>query len=453
MAIDIRMPEVSADITEADVVAWLIEPGETVQAGEVLLEIETEKSTVEIESPATGVLTEILVAEGTSAVAVGTVLARLEPSEAAQEAPERQPDAAVVDPVASEPPPRDGAADDSATQTTRTVPPEASPAPSGQLDGAASSSPEPAATALARRLADQAGLELGDVEGSGAHGRITRADVEERIGGAPESTPARDESPPRPASSSSAPTPTPTSRPSDPTLAQATRPGRESTRVPLTRMRRTIAARLSDSKRTIPHFYLAVDCEIDSLLEVRRQLNETSGAQYKISVNDFIVRATALALREVPAANVTFDEDALIQHVAADVAVAVATDGGLITPIVRDADLKGLADISAEVRALAMRARAGKLSPRDYQGGSFSVSNLGMYGIDSVYAIVNPPHSGILGVGQGRAAAVVRDGEIAPATVMTCTLAADHRAVDGAVGAQWLAAFKRMIESPLEMSL
>ncbi|MDH4016338.1 MAG: 2-oxo acid dehydrogenase subunit E2 [Actinomycetota bacterium] len=419
MAIDIRMPEISADVEEADVLSWLVAVGETVQAGDVLLEIETDKSTVEIESPATGVLTEILVGDDTPGVAVGTLLARLDVAEGAEVAPATpasQPKAA-------------GDRADAAAEPAPTPTPEPEPPPTG--------GPEPAATALARRIAGQQGVELAGVTGSGARGRITRADVEERLdrpaestGPAPRPAPGRERSPAPPAPL-----------------------GEGSTRVPLSRMRRTIAARLSESKQTIPHFYLAADCRVDALLEARRQLNETLEGDYKVSVNDFIVRATAVALRLVPAANVSFDGDALIHHGTVDVAVAVATDGGLITPIIRNADRKGLADISTEVRDLAARARAGKLSPKDYQGGSFSVSNLGMYGIDSVYPIVNPPHAGILGVGQGQPMPVVEGGEVVPATVMTCTLAADHRAIDGAVGAEWLATFKRLIESPLEMSL
>jgi len=423
MAIEIRMPEISADITEADVLAWLVRPGEAVRAGDVLLEIETDKSTVEIESPADGVVTEILVGDDTLGVAVGTLLARLEAS-GASAAPDdtaatqpKAPAAAANAPAAPDAPPDEAA-------------PDVAPTHEPLEDG-------PTATALARRIADQAGVALGGVMGTGARGRITRADVEDRIDG-DEATTAPG---PGPAREGEGSTPVPTSA------------GEGSTRVPLSRMRRTIAERLSESKQTIPHFYLAADCQLDALLEARKQLNATLEGGYRISVNDFVVRAAALALQLVPAANVSFDGDAMIHHGTVDVAVAVATEGGLITPILRNADRKGLAEISAEVRDLAGRARAGKLSPKDYQGGSFSVSNLGMYGIDVVYPIVNPPHSGILGVGQGEPRPVVRDGIVVPATVMTCTLAADHRAVDGAVGAEWLATFKRLIESPLEMSL
>ncbi len=423
MPIDIRMPEIAADIEEADVLAWLVAPGESVRAGDVLLEIETEKSTVEIESPHDGVLVEIIVGDDTSGVAVGTVLARLEPSNAAAaEAPSTesaQPNAPSSETASAAPSP----------EPASPVPTE-SAAPGPEADA-------PTATALARRIADQAGVELRDLTGTGAHGRITRADVEDRIGGDPPE-PATAPAPPPPAAAPPTP-PAPLSE--------------GSTREPLSRMRRTIAQRLGESKRDIPHFYLAADCRIDALLEARRQLNDTLEGDYKVSVNDFVVRAAAVALRLVPAANVSFDTDALIHHGTVDVAVAVATEGGLITPIVRNADRKGLADISAEVRDLATRARAGRLSPKEYSGGSFSVSNLGMYGIDSVYAIVNPPHAGILGVGQGEPRPVVEGGTVVPATVMTCTLSADHRAIDGAVGAEWLATFKRLIESPLEMSL
>jgi pyruvate dehydrogenase E2 component (dihydrolipoamide acetyltransferase) len=277
-----------------------------------------------------------------------------------------------------------------------------------------------AATPIARRLAERSGIDLEAVTGTGSGGRIVKADVE--------------------AASEKAAAPLP---------AAGSREG-ASTLVPLSRMRRTIASRLAEAKRTIPHFYLSADCEIDRLLETRARLNDE---ERRISVNDFVVRAAALALVEVPEANVSFSDEGIVRYEQVDVAVAVATEGGLIAPVVRGADRKELVELSREIRDLAARAREGTLAPREYQGGTFTVSNLGMYGVGSVYPILNPPQSCILGVGAGTKKPVVRDGELAVGTVMTLTLSADHRAVDGALGARLLAAVKRRLEDPLEMLL
>ncbi len=411
------MPELSSDMTEADLVSWLVKPGDHVEAGELIAELETEKSTVEFESPVSGTLVEILVSEGTNGVEIGTVIALFEPDDEAVAAAEPVPGSAP-EPEAAAPPP---------------APPPPAPAPT--------SIPEPdsdvPATALARRVAEQSSVDLRAVTGTGRGGRIVKADVQAAAASVAKTS--------FPSSiSSSSPTPAPASTP---VRADSEIP---STSVPLSRMRRTIATRLTESKQTIPHFYLSVECEIDHLLEMRARFK---AQDRRISVNDFVVRAAALALVEVPEANVSWGEDALIRYERADVAVAVATEGGLITPVVRGADRKELETISEEVRELAARAREGKLHPREYQGGSFTVSNLGMYGIDSVYPILNPPQSCILGVGAGRQKPVVRNGEIAVGSVMICTLSADHRAVDGAVGAQLLAAVKRRLEDPLAMLL
>jgi pyruvate dehydrogenase E2 component (dihydrolipoamide acetyltransferase) len=396
--VEILMPELSSDMSQADLVAWLVKPGDHVDAGDLIAELETEKSTVEFEAPTSGTLVEIVVPAGTNAVEVGTVIALFE----------RAPDAAA-EPAAE---------------------PVAEPGPAAETPAAArvpEPPPEALATALARRIALQAGIELDAVAGSGHSGRIVKADLQ---AGLQTGTDAK---------APAATTP--------PVQSDSEIPSQS---VPLSRMRRTIATRLAESKQTIPHFYLSVECEIDSLLEMRARFN---AEERRISVNDFVVRAAALALVEVPDANVSFQGDTLTRYERADVAVAVATEGGLITPVVREANHKELATISAEVRELAARARAGKLHPREYQGGSFTVSNLGMYGIDSVYPIVNPPQSCILGVGAGRQKPVVRNGELAIGTVMVCTLSADHRAVDGAVGAQLLAAVKQRLEDPLGMLL
>ena len=390
------MPELSSDMTEADLVSWLIKPGDHVAAGDLIAELETEKSTVEFEAPSSGTLVEIVVAEGTNAVEVGTVIALFEPDATAE---------AAAEPAA------------------RPTPEPA--APPGEATPAAPTPSEPSATALARRLASRSGIDLNALDGSGDGGRVLKADVEA-------------------ATSETARAPASPSTPGEVDSELASRA------VPLSRMRRTIATRLAEAKQTIPHFYLSVECEIDAVLEMRSRFNAEGR---HISINDFVVRAAALALVEVPDANVRFGEDELIRYERADVAVAVATDEGLITPVVREADRKELVTISEEVRDLAARARAGRLHPREYQGGSFTVSNLGMYGIDSVYPIVNPPQSCILGVGAGKQKPVVRAGELAVGTVMVCTLSADHRAVDGAVGARLLAAVKQRLEDPLGMLL
>jgi len=285
------------------------------------------------------------------------------------------------------------------------------------------------ASPLARRIAGAAGLALDGISGSGPHGRIVKADVEAALKAGPSK---------------------PAAAPKPSAAVPSFEPAYEE--IPNTTMRKVIARRLTEAKRDVPHFYLTVDCEIDSLLKARAELNGRFDG-VKLSVNDFIVRAVALALRQVPAANASWGEEAIRRYRDVDISVAVATEGGLITPIVRHADRKGLAEISAEVKALAAKARDGKLKPEEFQGGGFTISNLGMYGIKSFAAIINPPQGCILAVGAGEQRPVVKAGSLAVATVMTVTLAVDHRVVDGAVGAQFLAAFKPLIENPLAMLL
>ena len=290
-----------------------------------------------------------------------------------------------------------------------------------------------AVSPLAKRMARQAGLELAAIAGSGPHGRVVKRDIEEAL---TQGTPVRAAAP---AAATPAPAATATSA------------------VPHSTMRKVIAQRLSQSKRDIPHFYLGMDCRVDALLELRRQLNERApkdgeGA-YKLSVNDFVIRATALALRKVPAANATWTDAAVLRYATVDVSVAVATPNGLITPVIRNADAKGLAAISNEMRALSEKARQGRLMPEDYQGGGFTVSNMGMFGVKDFAAIINPPQSCILAVGAAEPRPVVKDGALAIATLMTCTLSVDHRSVDGAIGAEFLTAFKALIEEPLTMLL
>src|SRR5690606_20027443 len=303
---------------------------------------------------------------------------------------------------------------------------------------------------LARRMAEQAGLDLRQLKGSGPKGRIVKADVEAALAGKPlEKAAARpaEVAPPTAA-------PAPAAAPAGPGAKElADLLGLKYRQEPLTNMRRTIARRLSEAKQQVPHVYLPVDCEIDALLELRQQLNERTGGEVKISVNDFVIRAAALALKQVPEANASFDESGLLFYEQADISVAVATPAGLITPIVKQAENKGLATIAREMKDLASRAREGKLKPEEYQGGTFSVSNLGMYGVRHFQAIINPPQGCILAVGAGEQRPVVKKGSLSIATVMSCTLSVDHRVVDGAVGAEFIAAFKKLIEDPITMLL
>jgi pyruvate dehydrogenase E2 component (dihydrolipoamide acetyltransferase) len=305
------------------------------------------------------------------------------------------------------------------------------------------------ASPLARRMAQQAGLDLAAIAGSGPQGRIVKADIEAAL------SPER--AAPAPVRPIPQPQPAPPTTPAAPptlskerVLALAGNP--PYTERPLTAMRRVIARRLTESKQTVPHFYLTIDCEIDELLKFRAELNGRSDA-YRISVNDFVTRAAALALRQVPAANASWSDEAILVWDTVDVAVAVALEDGLITPIVKNADRKGLATIANETKDLAARARTGKLKLEEFQGGTFSISNLGMFGVRDFAAVINPPHGGILAVGAGEQRPVVKNGALAIATVMSCTLSCDHRAVDGAVGAQFLASFKKLVEDPLTMLL
>jgi pyruvate dehydrogenase E2 component (dihydrolipoamide acetyltransferase) len=292
-------------------------------------------------------------------------------------------------------------------------------------------------------MAELAKLDLATIHGSGPQGRIVKADIDAALarGGTPSQAraPLPQQAPPR--------TPQPAPQPFAPVTGDP-----PFTQKPHSQMRRVIARRLTESKQNVPHFYETIDCEIDELLRIRKVLND-SDKNLNVSVNDFVIRAAGLALRQVPAANASWSDDAIILWERADIAMAVALDDGLITPIIRGADLKGLQQIAAETKDLAQRARAGKLKLEEFQGGTFSISNLGMYGIREFSAVINPPHGGILAVGAGEQRAVVKDGALAVATVMSCTLSCDHRAVDGAVGAQFLAAFKKLVEDPLTMLL
>ncbi len=445
MATNILMPALSPTMTEGTLARWVKQEGENVAAGDVVCEIETDKATMEVEAVDEGTLAKILIAEGTEGVAVNTPIAVL--AEEGEDVAAAAAGAASAQPApTASPAPAPAPAEAPAMAAAPPAPQAAAPV--------AASGARVFASPLAKRMASQAGLDLAKITGSGPHGRIIKVDIEAALaaGSAQAAAPA-----------AAAPTAAPTTAPAAAPVAAG--PGgiafAESMAIPhrvekLSSMRKVIAQRLTESKQQVPHFYLTIDCEIDGLLKTRKELNEKlakSGRDGKISVNDFVVRAVALALLEVPAANAAYDPGGLVFFERADVSVAVATPNGLITPIVKGADGKGLARIAAETKDLATRARDGKLLPEEYQGGTISVSNLGMFGIKQFEAVINPPQGCILAVGAGEQRAVVRDGALAIATVMSCTLSVDHRVVDGAVGAAFLAAFKRLIEDPLTMLL
>lgn len=408
MATLLRMPEVAANSTHATLAAWSKKEGDAVAVGDCIAEVETDKAVVEITADSVGVLGRLLAQPGQQ-VEVGAPIAVLL---AAGEA---------------------GADVQALLQAAGAAPaPVAAPAPSAPAD--TGTGERLRASPLARRMAAQRGVDLAGLSGSGPHGRIVKIDVERAGIAQPAINPVANK----------IPTPMPA-----PAAAVDGAGASGFTELPHSGMRRTIARRLAESKSTIPHFYLSVDCRMERLLALRAEVN--AAASRKISVNDFIVRAVAVALREVPQANVGWTDAAMRQYQQADIAVAVSTDTGLITPIVRAADRKPLSQISAEIADLAARARSGQLRPDEYQGGSFCISNLGMYGVEQFAAIINPPQAAILAVGAAQQKAVVEDGTLAVGTAMHCTLSVDHRAIDGALAAQWLAAFRHAVESPLSM--
>ncbi|MHC8493773.1 pyruvate dehydrogenase complex dihydrolipoamide acetyltransferase [Thalassospira sp. SM2505] len=436
MPVKVLMPALSPTMTEGTLAKWHVKEGDTVESGDVIAEIETDKATMEVEAVDEGKIGKILVAEGSEGVAVNEVIALL--------LEEGEDDSALE------------GADTSAAGTapaTAEAPAEAAPAPSAAPAAESSAPAAPVsggervkASPLARRIAANEGVDLAAVTGSGPRGRIVKRDVE----AAKSAKPAAAAAAPAAQAASSAPAAAaPAASGWNPDLTGLP----EYEEIPNSGMRKTIARRLTESKQQVPHFYLTVDCELDNLLATRKQLNDKAGEGVKISVNDFIIRAVSLALKKVPAANSIWTDKATLQCKKQDISVAVAIEGGLITPVVRDAGSKGLAEISTEMKTLAGKARDGKLMPEDYQGGTFSVSNLGMFGIKEFSAIINPPQGCILAVGAGEQRPVVKDGALAIATVMSCTLSVDHRAVDGAVGAQFMAEFKKLIEDPLSMLL
>jgi len=431
MAIEIKMPALSPTMTIGTLAKWLVGEGDRVNSGDVIAEIETDKATMEVESVDDGVMAKIFVDAGTENVAVGAVIAVLaEDGETASDVAKaglQEPSSPVpVTSVAAE------AKERAEPAPVTAAPVKAVPAPQTK----SSNKPRIFASPLARRIAAGRNIALEGITGSGPYGRILRRDVE---------------------SAATAPIAQTTAAlagatPAGATPAGATQQG-DSYLVANSQMRKAIASRLQDSKQQAPHFYLTVDCVIDNLLEARKSLNAKAAEGIKISVNDMIIRAAAMALIAVPEANASWEGEntRLFRH--ADIAMAVAIDGGLITPIVWAAEQKGLAALSQVTTDLAARARDGKLAANEYTGGSFTISNLGMFGVREFAAVINPPHGGILAVGAGEQRPIVIDGNLAVATVMSVTLSADHRAVDGAVGARWLQAFKGFVENPVTMLL
>lgn len=414
MPIEILMPALSPTMTEGNLVKWLKKEGDMVASGEILAEIETDKATMEVEAVDGGKLVRILVAEGAQEVKVNTLIALL------LEEDEDEGALAAFE----------GASPVSATLVPAPSPtaPVASPVAPNGASKPASTDERILASPLAKRIASQKDIDLRTLEGTGPRGRIVKADVEG-------------------ASTPSTKTKTAPALPSADDLFPAYED------VPLTNMRKVIAKRLSESKQTVPHFYLTVDCSLDALLSLRSDINKTLDEKARVSVNDFVIKAMARALTLVPEANASFGEGVTRLYKRADISVAVAIEGGLVTPIIHGACTKSLVEISAQMKELASLARAGKLRPEQFQGGTFSLSNLGMFGIREFSAVINPPQGGILAVGAGEKRPVVKDSALTIATLMSCTLSVDHRVIDGAVGAAFLGAFKNTLENPLLMLL
>ncbi|ANA13726.1 pyruvate dehydrogenase complex dihydrolipoamide acetyltransferase [Acetobacter oryzifermentans] len=415
MATEILMPALSPTMTEGKLARWLKKEGDAVNSGDVLAEIETDKATMEVEAIEEGILGRILIQEGAEGVAVNTPIAILvEEGEAVPDNIDTPNNVASAAPATASQP-----AAASAPIATQAAPAQRANKPVGRV----------VASPLARRIARQKNIDLAALKGTGPNGRIVKRDVEAALNKAPDAGQV-----------ASAPTASGGSR-----------------AVPHTTMRKVIARRLSESKSTIPHFYVSIDVELDALLALRSQLNAMSPAEgadaFKLSVNDMLIKASAVALKQVPEVNASYTEDAMILHEDADISVAVSLDDGLITPIVKQADRKSLKDISQEAKDLISRARAGKLKPEEFQGGTFSISNMGMYGVKDFAAIVNPPQAAILAIAAGKKQAVVKGNELAIATVITVTLSVDHRVVDGAAAARWLSAFRAAVESPLSLVL
>lgn len=485
MAIEIFMPALSPTMEEGTLATWLVKEGDTVSSGDVIAEIETDKATMEVESIDDGVMAKILIDAGTDNVPVGQIIAILAeegediadisvpapaPSPTPSKAPEPEAEAKGADAkakVAQSDVPDNMMSLLTALKATGVEIDEAevkariaqSDTPSTMLSlltalkatqtDIAEDEDRVKASPLAKRIAATESIDIASLSGSGPHGRIVKRDVEAAV--------ANGTAAQTPETPAGAPATAPASQPTTQAPAASVYPPHDD--IPfreerLSNMRKTIAKRLTESKTTVPHFYLTIECEIDKLLAQRKELNDKlADSGIKISVNDFIIRACGLALKKVPAANTQFAGDKMYWYERADISMAVAIDGGLVTPVIRGADQMGLADIATTAKELALKARDGKLMPEDYAGGTFSISNLGMFGIKEFSAVINPPQGAILAIGAGEQRPVVKDGALAVATVMSCTMSCDHRAVDGAVGAEFLKAFKGFIEDPITMLL
>ncbi len=455
MPINILMPALSPTMETGNLSKWLKKEGDAVKAGDVLAEIETDKATMEFEAVDEGTLGKILVPEGTADVAINQPIAVLLQEGEDKGAIKDMPTAPPPTPAAAKaggPSPQGGGKEPAAAAGAISSAPAvtAMPAPTAEPVRPNGSGGRIFASPLARRLAKDGGIDLARITGSGPHGRIVKADIDAVTSGkAPLVAPA-------------APAAAPAARPAvapsmnDAQVMKLYEPGSYEV-VPHDNVRKIIARRLVEAKQTIPHFYLTIDTEIDALLALRTQINAAAprdkegNAAWKVSVNDLIIKALAMALQRVPDANVTWTEAGMLRHHRSDIGVAVAIPGGLITPVVRNADEKRVSVIATEMKDYAARARARKLAPEEYQGGTTAVSNLGMYGVKDFAAIINPPHATILAVGAGVETPVVRDGKVEVRTIMTVTLSTDHRAVDGALGAKLLSAFKGLIEKPAGM--
>ena len=444
MATNILMPALSPTMTEGTLARWLKKEGEAIRAGDVIAEIETDKATMEVEAVDEGVLGKILVGDGTEGVKVNQPIAVLVeqgetvPAEAPAQGRAAEQPAQVAPNRGTEPP---------ATSPAAAAPAAQPAARSG--NGHDTSGDRIFVSPLARRMALQAGIDLRALKGSGPNGRIVKADIDaaQQRGVVAAAAPAAAQG------QQAAPTPA-APQPAAQVPVQITAPHRA---VPNTSMRKVIARRLTHAHQVTPFFFVSMDIELDALLKLREELNAKSPKEgpsaFRLSVNDLIIKAAALTLRRAPQLNATFTEDATLYYEDVDISVAVSLPEGLITPIVRKADQKGLAAISNEMKDLIGRAKAGKLKPEEFQGGGFSISNMGMYGVSQFTAIINPPQSAILAVAAGQQRPVVKNGALAVATMMTCTLTVDHRVADGALGAQWMAAFKAIVEDPLSLML
>jgi pyruvate dehydrogenase E2 component (dihydrolipoamide acetyltransferase) len=446
MATELKMPALSPTMEEGTLAKWLVKEGDTVSSGDILAEIETDKATMEFEAVDEGTVAKILVPEGTDGVKVGTAIALIagegEDAESvtpAQAGASGDESAALVTPEVP-----------ASAGTTQSAPPAPAPVETPAAPSQPAAPQQPSgdrikASPLARRLAQAQGIDLSSLKGSGPGGRIVRADLGQAAGGAMAQPPQQPQAQPQPAAAASAPAPAPASaQPFETTIPHEA--------VKLNNMRKTIARRLTESKQQIPHIYLTVDVRLDALLKLRGDLNASLAPRgIKLSVNDMLIKALALALIEVPEVNVSFAGDTLIKYSRADISVAVSIAGGLITPIVTDAAAKSVSAISTAMTDLAARAKDGKLQPHEYQGGTASISNMGMFGITQFDAVINPPQAMILAIGAGEKRPYVDGDQLTVATVMSATGSFDHRAIDGADGARFMQAFKALVENPLEL--